>query len=369
MKTKLFRSTTLCLVALIMVFQMGVTASAASLDNFFTDVPPDSPWYEGITFAAEQGITNGTGNQCFSPDTPITVRQWAVMLCRAYGEEEALEKDANSFGDFCATQAYWNGWIPMEAVTHPDDNICRGALYRSAFSVLGLSIYNYELFPGGFYLSDYENCVRVATELGICTEGASATELITRGEAVYLIYKMLSNEYAVEEPPVVYEYPIENPCNVDLSPYLQELVKVPEPIMTSFRNRGWKYSIDFESLAEISKRYGMTCIGACDYASKHIFVSEASSTLHEFGHYLDYSLGRISRSSAFYSEEAQAAGAFLRDYALTSPAEYFADYFVYWFNYHDVDWRVEQMKELTPKTYAYFTDLAADNWGYGSCGG
>ena len=211
--------------------------------------------------------------------------------------------------------------------------------------------------------------MRVATELGICTEGASATELITRGEAVYLIYKMLSNEYAVEEPPVVYEYPIENPCNVDLSPYLQELVKVPEPIMTSFRNRGWKYSIDFESLAEISKRYGMTCIGACDYASKHIFVSEASSTLHEFGHYLDYSLGRISRSSAFYSEEAQAAGAFLRDYALTSPAEYFADYFVYWFNYHDVDWRVEQMKELTPKTYAYFTDLAADNWGYGSCGG
>lgn len=368
MKTKIIRSFALCLLAIMMVLQMGVSASAASPDSFFTDVPPDSPWYNGISFAAEQGITNGTGNNCFSPDAPITVRQWSVMLCRAYGEEEALVKDADSFGDFCTTQAYWNGWIPMEAVTKPDDNICRGALYKSAFSVLDLPIYNYELYPGGVYLYDVENCVRIASELGICPEGTSATELVTRGEAADLIFKMMSNEYVVTAPSVVDEFPIENPSDVNLNPYIQELMRVPEPIMTSFRNHGWKYSVDFESLAEISRQYGTTCIGACDYATKHIFVSEASSTLHEFGHYLDYSLGCISRSSTFYSEEAQASGAFLRDYALTSPAEYFADYFVYWFNYHDVDWRVEQMKELTPKTYAYFTDLAANNWGYGSCG-
>ena len=53
----------------------------------------------------------------------------------------------------------------------------------------------------------------------------------------------------------------------------------------------------------------------------------------------------------------------MRDYALSTPQEYFADYFVYWLRYHEVDWRVEQMKQLTPATYAYFTELAANNWG------
>ena len=161
MMNKFWKSATMCLVAFIMAFQFVVPAMAA--DAGYSDVAADSPWYEGIAYVTENGISNGTGNNCFSPDAPITVRQWSVMLCRAYNEAEALEKDKTEFGTYCSTQAYWNGWIPMEAVTNPDSQICRGALYQSAFAVIDLPVYNYELYPGGTFLYGDENCVRVAS--------------------------------------------------------------------------------------------------------------------------------------------------------------------------------------------------------------
>ena len=139
---------------------------------------------------------------------------------------------------------------------------------------------------------------------------------------------------------------------------------MPAPIMKSFKDRGWHYAVDFDYLADLGNERGMTCIGACDYGEKHIYVSEASATLHEFGHYLDWVLGWVSRNSSFYTAESAAAGEFMRDYALSTAQEYYADYFVYWLRYHEVDWRVEQMKQLTPTTYAYFTELALNNWGF-----
>jgi len=359
---KYLRSATMCLVAFILALQFGITAMAA--DVGYSDVTAESPWYDGITYVTELGISNGTGNNCFSPDAPITVRQWSVMLCRAYDQAEALEKDKAEFGTYCSTQAYWNGWIPMEAVTAPDTQMCRGALYQSAFSVIDLPIYNYELYPDGVFLHSHENSVRVATELGICEEGTSASEIATRGEAADLLCKIMTQEYEVIEPPVVNEYPIENTYDVNLSPYLEALAEVPAPIMKSFKDRGWHYAVDFDYLADLGNERGMTCIGACDYGEKHIYVSEASATLHEFGHYLDWVLGWVSRNSSFYTTESAAAGEFMRDYALSTAQEYYADYFVYWLRYHEVDWRVEQMKQLTPTTYAYFTELALNNWGF-----
>ena len=111
MKKRYLRSAALCLVALMMTVQMGVPAFAAEIT--FDDVPAESPWYESIHYIADQGITLGTGNNTFSPDTPITARQWAVMLCRAYGEEEALANTELPFGEACLTEAYRNGWLSL----------------------------------------------------------------------------------------------------------------------------------------------------------------------------------------------------------------------------------------------------------------
>lgn len=361
MNKRVIRSAALCLAAFLFAFQFSISAMAAEVG--YTDVSPDSPWYEGIEYVTEQDISNGTGNNCFSPDALITVRQWAVMLCRAYKQTEALEKDKDDFGTYCSTQAYWNGWIPMEAVTDPDQNMCRGALYRSAFEVIGLPIYNYELYPDGVFLYDTDNCVRIATELGICAEGTNATELVTRGEAADLICKIMTQEYVVEEPPIISEYPIINESEVNLSPFLAELKCVPEPIMEAFKARGWKFSVDFDYIADFSQSYGMTVIGVCSYGDRCIYVSEASAALHEFGHFLDYAEGWVSKTTSYYADEAQAAGTFMRDYALTTAQEYYADYFVYWLKYYEDPAKVEMMQELTPQTFEYFSNLASNNWG------
>ena len=68
------------LLTLIISALLSVSAFAAS--DRFSDVPEASPFYESVTFLAGQGITYGTGNGRYAPDTPITVRQWATMLCR-----------------------------------------------------------------------------------------------------------------------------------------------------------------------------------------------------------------------------------------------------------------------------------------------
>ena len=62
-----------------------MTVLAFAADSPFSDVAPDAPYAESIAYLVEHGITNGTDADTFSPDAPVTVRQWSVMLCLAYG--------------------------------------------------------------------------------------------------------------------------------------------------------------------------------------------------------------------------------------------------------------------------------------------
>jgi hypothetical protein len=49
--------------------------------------------------------------------------------------------------------------------------------------------------------------------------------------------------------------------------------------------------IGTEYLTELSRKLGVNCIGAAVYTEKWIYVSEASAVLHEFGHFLDCTMG------------------------------------------------------------------------------
>lgn len=347
------------MVFLMMVLLLTIPAFAAELE--FRDVPADSPWNESVMYLAEHGITAGTGEGRYSPDAPITVRQWAVMLCRAYDKSEALASEGE-FGVDCLAEAYNSGWLSMEALTDPDTRMCRGSLFQSTFSVAGLPVYDYILYPDGETLSTYENCLRIGTELGLCPEDAEPLEIVTRGEAAALLHAILTQEFSVDEPPMLTELPIQNDEGVNMNDYLLELRRVPEPILQQFQDKRWVYTVNFQYLADLSERYDMTCIGAASYTQKRIYVSEASATLHEFGHFLDSALGFPSKTTYLYADEAQATTAFLRDYARTNCREYFADYFAYWMKSHKTEAKVVQMQLLTPRTYEYFTALAKNNW-------
>ena len=99
------------LLTLIISALLSVSAFAAS--DGFSDVPETSPFYESVAYLAGQGITYGTGNGWYAPDTPITVRQWATMICRAFDKEDALSDPAGYGGDACINQ---DGWLNLPAM-------------------------------------------------------------------------------------------------------------------------------------------------------------------------------------------------------------------------------------------------------------
>ena len=348
------------LLTLIISALLSVSAFAAS--DGFSDVPEASPFYESVTYLAGQGITYGTGNGRYAPDTPITVRQWATMICRAFDKEDALSDPAGYGGDACINQGYADGWLNLPAMAAPDSRLCRYAIYESGFAAFDINLYSSQLYPGGEDLSLQDNILRTAVGFGLCSTDCAGMDIITRGEAAFFLYTLLTKEFSVTPPPMLENIFLRNKAGVHLNDFLLELQKIPEPIRQAFAERGWQYTIDYEYLAKLSEERDMSCIGATNYGSRQITVSSAGATVHEFGHFLDELMGFPSQTEDFYQEESGTAAALLRPYALTNEREYFADCFVYWLTYRDNSKKMAALQSAAPKTYAYLLALEGQNW-------
>lgn len=122
-----FQAIRASLLTVLLALTLVAPALAAS---GFSDVPADTPLYESVTYLSERDIVNGTGDGGFSPDVPITVRQWAALLCLAFGSDQSE----------VVTQAYRRGWLPLTCMLAPEGELCRAALYESAFAAAGLSM-------------------------------------------------------------------------------------------------------------------------------------------------------------------------------------------------------------------------------------
>ena len=330
-----------------------MTVLAFAADSSFSDVAPDAPYAESIAYLVEHGITNGTGADTFSPDAPVTVRQWSVMLCRAYGLP--IEGDTWEEMSYVAmVEAYSHGWMYSSIFSAPETQMCRGALYDSAFAAAGIPIYDNTLYDREA-LSAYENTLRIAGEFQLCDSGSNPQKIVTRAETARLLHAILTRDLTVEAPTVPVK--LKNPTDINANDFLLELQKVPEAILAEFNQRGWAYSIDFDRVAQFAEELNVSCIGVTDYAAKTIYVSEASATVHEFGHFLDKVLGFPAEHERLFCEEAESS--ILRDYAKTNAHEYFADCFVYWIMYNESAKRMERFKQSAPQTYAYFESLTA----------
>ena len=223
-------------ISLMLLVVMAVPAMAASV---FRDVDDTSPWYDGISYAVEHGITVGTGENCFSPEREITVRQWAVMICRALGTE--LPQKDLTFGAESVRAGHDAGWLDLNAFLAPDTRMTRGNLYESAFHAFGIPIYDYALYDNGIALNQSQNCIRIGSELGLCSEDADDSELVTRAEAVHVIYWLLTQEYAVAKPEILDRLNIQNIEDTQLDAYVKEIKKIPQSILDRFAARGWSY--------------------------------------------------------------------------------------------------------------------------------
>ena len=332
---------TVCCTAFLLALSLTVPALAAS--GAFQDVPESADCYASVMYLAEHEITQGTGNGCFSPDAPVTVRQWAMMLCRAY----EVKVEGSSWGDLSQSaveQSYRKGWLNETALSAPNIQLCRGALLKSAFAAAKIPVYDSVLYAGDVSLPDHDNCIRIGKELQLCGEANTANEIVTRRDAAMLLHAILTRAFTVEAPPA--PVTLVNAAGVNINDYLLALRQVPEPVLAAFKVAGWMYRIDFDYISELSKQLDMSCIGATNYSQKTIYISDASATLHEFGHFLDWTLGIPAEHEQLYLAEAQNSG--LRDYAKTNAREYFADCFDYWIAYSGSEKRMETFRNAAP---------------------
>lgn len=65
----------------------------------FPDVPADSPFYDGILWCAEQGITGGYKDGSFQPAGTVTRAQFCTMLSRAFYPEDLRTYSTKPYTD------------------------------------------------------------------------------------------------------------------------------------------------------------------------------------------------------------------------------------------------------------------------------
>ena len=101
----------------------------------FADVPAESYYAQAVAWAVENGITNGTGEGTFSPDTPCDRSQSVTFLFRALGGETAGDA---AFSDVPAGSYYASAvaWAAEQGITtgtssttfSPNDTCTRGQI-------------------------------------------------------------------------------------------------------------------------------------------------------------------------------------------------------------------------------------------------
>lgn len=102
----------------------------------FTDTDPAAYYADGVNWMVEQGITNGTGPNTFSPNDAVTRGQLAAFLHRYAGSPEAA--DEASFTDVARTAFFAAAvdYLVSESITtgtspttfSPDSAVTRGQL-------------------------------------------------------------------------------------------------------------------------------------------------------------------------------------------------------------------------------------------------
>jgi hypothetical protein len=111
----------------------------------FFDVPDNAYYTKAVLWAAEQGITNGTDETHFDPDDTVDRAQTVTFLCRALKGEATGE---NPFVDVSPDAWYYDAvsWAEANGITNgtdethfsPDDDCTRAQIVTFLYRAMGL---------------------------------------------------------------------------------------------------------------------------------------------------------------------------------------------------------------------------------------
>ena len=107
-----------CTRAQIVTFLWRAAGSPAptATENPFADIAQDAYYYDAVLWAAEQGITGGTGAETFSPNATVTRAQTVAFLYRAAGSPAV---SGSGFADVAADAYYADAvaWAADQGIT------------------------------------------------------------------------------------------------------------------------------------------------------------------------------------------------------------------------------------------------------------
>ena len=184
-----------------------ITVKAAFMDdntmlNFFTDVHAEDYYYDAVLWAAQEGVTGGTSDTLFAPNTGCTRAQAVTFLWRAAGSP--APKTLSSFADVPADAYYakavaWaveNGVAKgvSETLFAPDTSCTRAQivtfLWRAQQSPASGGENPFADVPAAAY---YYNAVLWAVEndvaKGVSETAFAPNDNCTRAQIVTLIYR------------------------------------------------------------------------------------------------------------------------------------------------------------------------------------
>ena len=167
----------------------------------FSDVSTSAYYYEAVKWAQEKGITGGIGNGLFGPNQPCTRAQIVTFLWRAAGSPEP--KSMSSFSDV-STDSYYAkavAWAVENGITtgtgdgkfSPDTTCTRAQSVTFLFRAIGKLVDSKAEFSDVPSDSYYANAVAWAVENGV-TNGIGNNlfgpdNSCTRAQIVTFLYR------------------------------------------------------------------------------------------------------------------------------------------------------------------------------------
>ena len=171
--------------------------------TIFSDVPTDSPYYDGVMYLFDQGLVNGNGNGTFAPGRELSRQELAVLLYR-HGETnpvsgaeglQAAKAYAQTNGYLTppadGADAWWAATATREEAIVAIVKACADgtAVNNANTDVLG------RFSDGNTVSADAAQSIAYAVSIGILNGNQNGTLGLstgaTRGQAGVLLYRTL----------------------------------------------------------------------------------------------------------------------------------------------------------------------------------